>query len=340
MRERDSAVGIAGVLLYVCLLSACRKDAAQPESAGDVLARVGTATIHVDDFQAEVVRRRESNRPVPGKEELLAEMVAFEALRQRAENDALATDPQVQRKMAKVLISEWKERRVLPELDAVQVTDEEVRAEYERRIADYTRPAQVRLAALHLQGDRRMSDARREALRARMAEARRRAIEQPAPGGRGAAAQGFGAVAIEFSDDQASRYRGGDIGWMAEGATASRWPRGVLETGFALEKGQVSDVIERDGDLYLVMKSDCRERVVTPFEKVASSLRQRLLMEKRRERHASLVGDVLSCAAAETNHAALAALRVSMPESAVARKKGDASLPLPPTGPRGVGDEL
>ena len=82
-----------------------------------------------------------------------------------------------------------------------------------------------------------MSDAKKAELRARMEEGLKKASETPVEGGRGAASIGFGAVAVEYSDDQVSRYRGGDIGWLDDGNFSYRWPKEVLAAGYALEKG-------------------------------------------------------------------------------------------------------
>jgi parvulin-like peptidyl-prolyl isomerase len=167
----------------------------------------------------------------------------------------------------------------------MEVSDEEVRAAYEANAARYTRPAQRRLAVLVLKKTQRMSKEKVASLRARMAEAREAAVAM-APG-----EQGFGKLAIRYSEDQATRYRGGDTGWTAEGK--SRWHPEAVEAGFALEApGQVSDVIETADGFYLVKFMEARPSTMLELDKIAPSIRQELLKVKRREERTAFVSSV------------------------------------------------
>lgn len=276
------------VAVGLMLMAGCGREPAQegrPSSdgaPGNVLARVGKRVIRVEDMSAEARRRAALGRPVGSAEELLSDMIMRASLLEQAERRNLQSDAAVQRKMEAVLIGALRDRELEPRLATIEVTDTDVRAEYERRQEEYTRPAQVRLAGLRLPLNPGASEPKRRETAARLAEARRHVIENPPPGGRGPAAQGFGPLAVRYSEDQASRYRGGDLGWLKVGAVLSNWPQAVLETGFNLEKGAVSDVIETRDGVYLVMKTDARPATVTPFEDVRGILRQSLLVQKRK----------------------------------------------------------
>jgi hypothetical protein len=255
--------------------SGCSKPAARPDPR--VLAKVGPVEIRVEDFERELQARLKANRPVPSREELLDEMIQHEALVLKAREAGLENDDAVRRAQRNVLVRELKERELKPRVEAVQVSPEEVAARYQRDLLKYTRPAKVRLAVIYLKADPKMSAERRAELEARIAEARARAAQQP-PDNRG-----FGPLAAEYSEDPASRYKGGDIGWFDVGRTEYRWPTAVLETGAALPgPGAVSEVVRTDKGLFLVARLDTREAVVTPLEQVAGSLRHQLLTEKRR----------------------------------------------------------
>ena len=294
-----------------------------------VLARVGDREIVAEDLVAEAQCRIDTRLPVPDKEALLREMVKFETLVQRARKAGVADWAQTQREIGNLLISRLKEKELAPRLNSIEISDDEVRAEYEKRIAQYTRPAQVRLAVLFLKADKVISQDKRQELMDRLAEARRKAVANPAPGGRGPAAGGFAALAIDYSDDQASRYRGGDIGWLEEGTTSSRWPPEVLNAGYALEKGEISEIIEAENGYHLVMKSDQRDAFTTPFEKVAAMLRQSLLVQKRRDLNSAFVEETMSLTAVEIDLEALA--RVSLPETGAGTdSETKPELPVPP----------
>jgi hypothetical protein len=291
------------------------------------LAKVGNHEIQEQDFLQEVERWRKAGRAIPDKETVLQEMVNFEALVQRAEAAGLDKDPRLQREFGKLLIGKLFERELDPRIAAMQVTPDEVKAEYDRNIAKYTRPAQVRLAMLFLQADSKMSEAKRAELRARLEEARRKVMENPPHGGRGAAAGGFGALAIDYSDDQASRYRGGDIGWMDPDKLSSRCPRKVIELGCALDKGKRSEVIEVEGGFYVVMKTDAREASVMSLQKAEPALRQDLLLKKRRDLEAAYRKESAQWAGVSINREALASVKLSSGAEAQAEKAEPSVFP-------------
>lgn len=323
---------LVAVLVLASLVGfGCKK-----AGTSSVLASVGPRQISIDDFRKEVERRQALRQPLPEREALLEEMINHEALLQRARQAGLEQDPTVQREIQVLLISRLRERDQASRLAAVKVTPEDVRAAYEQDLARYTQPAKVRLALLFLKKDRLMSEAKTKELRARMAEAREQAIAQPAPGGRGPAAQGFGALALRYSDDPASRYRGGDIGWMEPGQLNPRWPRNVLEAGLALEPGKVSEVIEIADGLYLVMKTDARPSRITPFAEVKTALQQSLLARKRRELETSFRQDAAQQIGVQIHREVLAS--VTMPVAVETLAQGRETNPPALPAADGVGD--
>ncbi len=318
-------------LLLVFALTACKK----PESPG-VLARVGDVTITVQDFNREVERLHRANRPVPNKQTLLEEMVRFESLLQRARQAKLDADPEVRRELSNLLIGKFLDRELEPRLKALEVSPAELQDAYQQNLTKYTRPAKVRLAILYIKTSPMMSETKQDEVNARFAEARQKAIDQPAPGGRGPAAQGFGAVAIQYSEDSASRYHGGDIGWLDADNFSYPWPREVLAAGYALDKGQVSQRIETKNGLYLVMKTDSRDASVTPFAQVEASLRQSLLRQNRQVAEAAFRAEAVRQSSVRINQNALAALEMPRPSTTNVAQNQETrppELPGPPATP-------
>lgn len=308
---------IPGVLLAAVLLSGCdRKTAA---SAGPpVLAKAGDEVITVADLEKEVQRRVARNLPVPDKTVLIEEMLVRLAAVARARQAKLHEDAETRREMENVLIAKLRALELEAKINDVTVTDEELKAAFAASAGSRARPAKVRLAILHLQSDGKMSDAKKTELRARMEDGLEKFAGNPAAGGRGAAAIGFGAVAVEYSDDQTSRYRGGDIGWLDAGNFSYRWPRPVMEAGFALEKGQRSDIIETDTGLFVVMKTDFRDGAVASYDEAKSSLRRELLAKKRSDIEAGFLADNRTQTGAEIHADALSAVTLPAARSKAA----------------------
>jgi peptidyl-prolyl cis-trans isomerase C len=287
----------------------------RPAQSG-LLATVGERSITVEDFRKEVDRRRAAHRPVPDKDTLLKEMVDFEALLQRARKSGLTDDLEVQREINSLLVAKLKERELAPRIEAVSVTTNEITAEYARNAAKYVRPAKERLAILFLEGERHMSEGKRTELSTRLEEARRKLVEKSGSPA-GSQAMGFGALALDYSDDQSSRYRGGDIGWLESGNYSYRWPHQVLEAGYALSKGQVSGLIETDQGFYVVMKTDHRDSYRVPEAEVTASLGQTLRMQKQRELEAAYRQETASLAGVKINQRELATVEIGKPAKSV-----------------------
>jgi peptidyl-prolyl cis-trans isomerase C len=319
------AVCSFGCALAAFLLVSC----GQPEKPEVILAQVGEHRITAADFMNEVERRTASGRPVPYKETLLDEMIQRQALLQRVKSSGLHQESEIKREIDNLLIGKFLERELSPRVGAVRVSAEEIQAEYDKHEATYNQAAKVRLAILFLEANPKASEAKRMELRDRLNEARRKVIENPPSGGRGGAAMGFGLLAIEYSDDQAGRYRGGDIGWLDEGSFAYRWPRPVLEAGYAQEPGAISEIIEAEGGFYVVTKTDYRAGSTTSLERVQASLRHNLLTEKRREVEATFRKETASITEISINREALASMELPNAARAIAEHR-DFQLPLLP----------
>jgi parvulin-like peptidyl-prolyl isomerase len=131
-------------------------------------------------------------------------------------------------------------------------------------------------------------------------------------------AGGFGALALEASDDQASRHRGGDLGWLDAGNFEYRWPQAVLTAGYALDVGQISPVIETPQGYYVVMKTDARSGSVTPLAEVAPALRQSLLVTRRQQVQEAFRAETVRAAQAKIDSAVLATVEIA-PSTQLAR---------------------
>lgn len=326
-----SGLAGAGMMVAVCVLAGCGGRDAKPASR--VIARVGDHPITEADFRWEVERRRQAGLPEAGPDGVLNELIRHEALLQRARSAGVENDFQVRREVSNLLIGKFLDRELGPRLEQVSVSPEEIKSEYESRKGTYTRPAQFRLAVLRLGVEAAASEARKQEVRQRMEEARQKVLADP-PRGRGVSSMGFGRLAVDYSDDQASRYRGGDIGWLEAGRLPARWPRNVLETGLALPVGQYSGMIESTGGVYLVTKTDSRDAVVTPLAEAEPVIRQHLLANKRKILEAAFREEATRGVPASIDTNVLASLIMSSRGAAESPRQG------PPLSPVASGKEV
>lgn len=312
------------------LSSQCKKapSAAAPAPSGEAaLATVAGQPITKSDLLREAEWRKANHQPVPAPAELLTEMVNRLALLERAKKAGLADEPDTKRRLESVLIAQLRKKQLEEEIAKVSISDEEVAAAYQSRQAEFSQEALERFAILFQAVDGKASEARRAEARQRLEAGLAQAKDSPATGGRGPAATGYGATAIEFSDDQASRHRGGDIGWQtADGGTA-RVPGAVLQAGRALEMGVSSGVIETAQGFYAIMKTDARPGGARPLDEVANDLKQTLLRDKRRAVEERFLADAIGSAAVTVDTAA--ASRIELPVSSAPGTSEDTPPSLP-----------
>jgi PPIC-type PPIASE domain len=255
------------------LVSGCSR---QTVPSSEVLAKVGQHEITLKDFEREIQWRRDARLPLPGRQQLLNEMINRELHLQKARAEGLENNFDVRRRYEDILARAVEKRDLMPRLAAVRVSSEEVQGAYHEALTRYTRAAKIHLALICIKRNSRMTPEKVAELEARIQEARQRAVALPS------GTRGFGVVAVNYSEDQASRYRGGDVGWFDQEQPEYRWPKAVVAAGFALKnQGDISPVVEAPNGFYLVMKLDSRKSTVVPLAQVQGPIRRRLLEQKR-----------------------------------------------------------
>lgn len=330
---KHGRAGLAGSVVGAaawCLVVGCSQS---PEDAGAkpaevLLAEVGNHRITEADFLAEARRRVEAGRSASDKDALLQEMVERESLLARARQTGLEADPELRREYENLLIARLVEQEVTPLKEAVAITPEMIEAEYKANRARYTRPAQDRLAMLYLEAGAKASESRRAEIRHRL-EAARSQVAALQNTNRSRGVVGFGRLAIEHSDDQVSRHRGGDLGWIAEGQRPPRMPEAVLEAGRLLEVGVVSPVLETPEGFYVLMKTDNRPEYTTPLESVQAALRQSLLARERRQVEETYRQESVRAVTVQIHSGALAAVKLPEAGSMIARNRESQPPGLP-----------
>ncbi|PXA05117.1 hypothetical protein DDZ13_03915 [Coraliomargarita sinensis] len=263
-------LGCAGA---VCFFGGC---SSEPEIEDPVAIEVGRRTITQSELQAKVDFMRERGSLAAGNsDEFIDRLVERSVALERAREMGLDQDMELRIQWENLLIGRLKKVEMDRALASVSVTDQEVEARYTEQLDSFTKPAQIRLALLYLEKGK-VTDS--EALIERMEKAKAAVAELPDD------TRGFGALAMTYSEEATSRFKGGDIGWLQAGLPKYRWPEAVMNAAFALEPDELSDVIETEDGVYLLKKTDSRGAVVRPLDKyLQASLQRELLQQKKAE---------------------------------------------------------
>lgn len=269
----------------------------------DELARVGDESITIAQFQTAMARRGVSSDPA-ARRALLDEMIRFRATVQEAKRRGLEHDPEMVAAWEAMLAGKVRESDRERLRDRLEVTPAEVEAEYAAHPETNRIPARVRIAVIFVEAPATFTKEKRAERRALIAEARTKALAL------GPEIAGFGPLAAETSFDQATKYRGGDLGYLIAGTDAEGVERPVLDAAFALANpGEVSEIIETPRGFHLVRLTERQPEAVRPLTAtVRANIANRLARERNRVVDQELSAAILADRRVETHTERLAAI--------------------------------
>lgn len=262
---------IAAFLAVILGVTGC--DPSTPSA--DIIATVGDQVLTVAEF-AEAAQRRQIANNDDAKRALLDELLEDMRLLQYAHDNAFDKDPEFQREMDKWLIS--RARFAITDSDTPPVTEGEVQAAYNSRQTEFTTPDRFRLAMIYVSKDTKEPAKKAEDIR-----------QQAAAG------TPFSELAASHSEDRATRYRGGDLGFSTARSLDPAWgataPVALVELQ---EIGELSPVIDAD-DGYRIFKllerqpgsvksfADARQQLTTDLTRLRQKTQRQVSLEAATE---------------------------------------------------------
>jgi peptidyl-prolyl cis-trans isomerase C len=142
------------------------------------------------------------------------------------------------------------------------ITDEEVRAYYDTHPEEFGPKPQAHAQHILIRTNPAMTEEEK-------ATARDRAESLSAQARQGA---DFAALAAEHSEDPSAAQNRGDLGWFPAGTMVPPFE----QAAFAMEPGQVSDVVETQFGYHVIKLLEKGETTAMPFDQVAVGIRNRL----------------------------------------------------------------
>jgi len=173
----------------------------------------------------------------------------------------------------KLLRNEIKQNMAIQKLiekeiaSRVTLDDEELKKYYKGHTKEFKTPAKVKARHILIQTGDEASEADKKEAKQKIEAAQKR-LE----GG-----EKFSKVAKEASDCPSSK-KGGDLGFFSKG----RMVKGFEDAAFALEPGEVSDIVKTRFGYHLIKVEDKKPASQKSFEDVKGSLKKRLKNERVR----------------------------------------------------------
>ena len=231
--------------------------------------------VQMEDRTIPVHRLREELQRNPGasRDEVLGEMIRFQATLLAAERAGLRKSPEFEAEMERWLVARYEALQSAG-AENPAVTEDEVKARYAAEETRYRKPAALRCGALFLSISAKATPevraARRSEAEALLAQARQTNEE------------GFARLVARRSEDQATRYRSGDLGWIATEPAVDEPSDPLVVAVRALAKpGDFAPVVETPTGFHVVRLLETRPASVRPYGSVAAELRHRIQQEKR-----------------------------------------------------------
>lgn len=219
------------MLLSLALI--CSLQVAQAQNSNDpVVAKVGSKTITLKEFQQkyEEVTQRAANPP--SREAFLEDFVRYHIGLQEAQKRKLDQDPVVQDRMQQELYKALLEKDLGPQADKITIAEKEMQDYYRKN---------PEIRSSHI-----LIEVKVDASAAQRAEARKRANEiyQEVRGSK----RPFEELVKLYSDDTLTKQNGGDLGFQSRATLVPTFYDAI----FKLKVGELSGVIESPYGFHIV----------------------------------------------------------------------------------------
>ena len=245
----------------------------KPEDLQQTLAKVDDVVVTVGDFQDRINKQspyvRARYTSLEHKKEFLDNIVRFEVLAKEADRRGLTKDPEVVRTMKQVMI----QRLLKDEFDKIKledISDADCKKYFDAHPDEYNKPEEVRVSSILVKD---MGAAKKVG-----ADPRLKNVDN----------QGFRALVAQYSIDQATKDRGGDLRYFD--SKSKEIPKEISEGAFKLTNiGDVSPPIKTSAGYSILKLTGRRKAYSRAFEEVKPTIRNSLYRQKRQDSMESFV---------------------------------------------------
>lgn len=311
--RRWCCLGILAASLTACQRETPPATTAAPSPA--FVAKVADTVINADELGEALAKRTKSlgATATPDlRQQVLDELIHEKTLLARARSKGLDKDPELVRRWERMVVAKYMATHK-PDADKQRApTAAEVEQFYKEHAAEYQRPERIRVALIQVKGSVKATEEKRAELRARAEKVLALAQAPDA---------NFAELARLHSEDHATRYSGGDGGWMERGQTPPSWPKELADAAFILQTtGVVAPLVEAGGSFYVLKLLERQAAGVRPLVEVRDRIVHTLKEQQRVANEERFYAEQRAGLNIEINQAALQA--VPLPASAVAKAQG------------------
>ncbi|RBP48520.1 peptidylprolyl isomerase [Arenicella xantha] len=245
----------AGLAVCATVVVVATTSCSQPEFANDqekFEAYLKTKRVAVDDTDRVERLRADFERRAS----------LASAIYDNGDLDTAVLDAEIEEFRKELLISRYFEQY----LDAA-VTEQGIQNYYTENINQY-KSRKVKVSHILFRTNPRMDESERQVVLSKAAEAHSRI----------AAGEAFDVVAKEVSEDAISASKGGDLGWLNEGAVSP----GFSEKVFRMQAGELSEPFQTDFGFHVIKITEPPQEVTRALETLKGDIRYQLRNKTKR----------------------------------------------------------
>jgi peptidyl-prolyl cis-trans isomerase C len=256
-----------GALLHAACHGNTSHASQKPEELGETLAKIDDVVITVGEFQDRINKQspyvRARYTSLERKKEFLDNLVRFEVLAKEAQKRGLDKDAEVVRTMKQVMI----QKLLKDEFDKIKpedISDEDAKKYYDAHPDEFNKPEEVRVSSILVKDEATAKKV--------LADARMKGVDN----------QGFRNLVAQYSTDQMTRDRGGDLRYFD--ANTKEIPKPIVDAAFKLNAVGDNSTPVKTGEGWVVLKLTGRRKALSrSFEEVKATIKNRLYRDKRQD---------------------------------------------------------
>jgi len=267
--------------------------------ANEVLAQVGDRTITVGELadrlasQSPYLRARFESPE--RRKEFLDNLVRFELLVYEAKRRGYGDRPEIIRARRNAMIQQLVKKEVDEPLEAMVITDEEVKQVYDANPLEFDRPGQVRVSDIFIEQRARANKLLARAKKADLA--------------------GFRRLARDESEDEKTKANGGDLHFF-EATGDGEPPAAIRQAAFSLDKVSAvyPELIEEGNGFHIIMLTGKRPALKRTYEQAKRAIRHKLTRERKDAAMEALTERLREEIEIQVDYDALKGIEVDIPE--------------------------
>jgi peptidyl-prolyl cis-trans isomerase C len=227
---------------------------------GDLEARIqGLPPKYHDRFKSEKQRMAFLDRIV---EMHVLAMAAKEEKMDREDSVKTRIDDAV----AGILAQEYVKRRLSDKKD---LSEEDIKKYYDEHLSEFTKPASVRVDHILIKLDPKAKEKEASEVLAKAQEIRAKLD----------AGADFAKLAAEYSDDERTKKKGGDLGFITKG----RMSPDFSKAAFSLKEGEISEPVKTPLGYHIIKAGEKKAEDILPLDTVKKKIESRLNNTMKRE---------------------------------------------------------